>query len=94
MQFASVNDSVTLWCNLTHKHHLPENAEIEWFDGPLPIKTALNGITIMLTKTNTKLESRMIIDTVENFHFGQYNCQSTGNRGQLLAANTSLLQRG
>ena len=94
MQFASVNDSVTLWCNLSHKHHLPENAKIEWFDGPLPIKTALNGITITYTKTNAKLESQIIIDTVENFHFGQYTCQSTGNKGQLLAANTFLLATG
>ena len=94
MQFASVNDSVTLWCSLSHKHHLPENVKIEWFDGPLPIKTGLNGIIIKHTKTNAKLESQMIIDEVENFHFGQYNCKSTGKKGQLLMANTFLLPKG
>ena len=94
MQFASVNDSVTLWCSLSHKHHLSKDVKIEWFDGPLPIKTAFNGITIKHNKTKAKLESQMIINKVENFHFGQYNCKSTDNKGELLVANTSLLPRG
>ena len=92
--FASLNDSVMLWCNLSHKPHLPENVKIEWFDGPLPIKTALNGIIIKHTKTSDKLESQLIIDKVDNFHFGQYSCKSAGMEEQPLVANAFLLPRG
>lgn len=94
MQFASVNDLVTLQCSLSYKQHLPSNVEIQWFDGPLPIKTGVNGITIKNTKTDAKLESLLIIDKVMDFHFGQYNCKVTGNKGQPLTADTLLIPTG
>ena len=93
VQFASVNDLVTLRCSLSYKH-LPENVKIEWFDGPLAITAGVNGMTMEHTKTNAKLESLLTIPRVEHFHFGQYKCKATGIEGQSLTANTLLMPRG
>ena len=91
MQFASINDLVTLHCSVNYSKHLPENIKIEWFDGTLPIKTAANGMTIEHTKMDTKLESLLIIDQVKDFHFGQYSCKLAGIN---VKANTLLLPNG
>jgi len=92
-QFASVNDSVTLSCRLRHKHHLSDHVKIEWFDGPLPITPATNGITIEHTKTHDMLASQIIINQVENFHFGQYNCKCVTEELPLVASSF-LLPKG
>ena len=88
-QFASVNDLVTLRCNLSYKKHLPEDTKIEWFDGPLPIKSGVNGVTIEYITTDAKMESLINIDQVKNFHFGQYKCKAEG-----LTASTLLVPKG
>lgn len=94
MQFASVNDSVTLRCTLSYKRHLPESVKIQWFDGPLAVTARVNSVTMKYTKTNAKLESQLIISGVKEFHFGQYKCEANGIEGQSLTASTHLMPRG
>ena len=94
MQFASIDDSVMLSCSLRHKHQQPDNVKIEWFDGPLPITPATNGIMIEHTKTHAMLESHLIIKKVENFHFGQYNCKCVVTGEHPLVATSFLLPKG
>lgn len=92
MQFASVNDSVTLSCGLNK--HSPNNATIQWFDGPLPINTAVNSATVKHNKASTKFQSLLTISKVEKFHFGRYTCKFTDNKGESLIADTLLLPTG
>jgi len=95
VQFLSINDSVKIHCHFKHDDkQLANDIKLEWFDGPLPMKAATNGITIKDSKTVTTIKSTLVFDKIQDLHFGRYTCKATSIKGAIKTATTSLLTKG
>jgi len=94
VQFLSINDSVQIHCHFKNDDkQLAGDIKIEWFDGPLPLKTVTNGITIKDSKTDTMIKSTLVFKKIQDLHFGRYTCKATSIKGTIKTATTSLLTK-